>query len=386
MQDRSPMSLDRARVMLRRWWLVPVVLGLLGVLLGSTGALRDDVVVANAKIVVRGDESVRFLSIADPQEVGLSASALAALAVSPQTAESVGGAGRGSHITASADVPNKTLNLSVTASTSRKALDAANAYVDYLRAARVADAKATSAQVLANVTATRSVLNAYLAGQETPATLPDGSAVVIVSKSDAAEQLVDLGQLEGVAQSLATFDGGLVSTVKVESKTSSWALAALLAVAFLGLGVAVVLVVAPLDTRLRTRRDIEHVAGPNSLIAVTSSGQDLWPLAAAIGRMQQNEVLLIPTGSKDADDIANGVQQLLDENGVDKRIRSITASGPDLSAAARAENGIVVIVREGIDRQDDLASVCHTLATLGRTDAAVALTGLRDADRRYVHA
>ena len=147
-----------------------------------------------------------------------------------------------------------------------------------------------------------------------------------------------MGELAGVAESLATFDGGLVSTVKVESTTSSWALAALLAVAFLGLGVALVLVMAPLDTAIQEHgRNIENVAGPNSLIAVTNSGHDLWPLAAAIRRMDRDEVLLIPTGSKDAGDIADAVRQLF--NDFHRRASAQHPQRGAISAAASAGAG-----------------------------------------------
>ncbi|CAN5592878.1 hypothetical protein BH10ACT2_BH10ACT2_00130 [soil metagenome] len=390
MEANASLNLLDAARLLRRWWFIPVLCAVLGVGIGVSTISSSNVVVAESTVVVENDPAIEFLAstwVANTNswnaQLGPSLSELASALTASDAVEALGDAVNGTAIAVTAVEPD-TLTLRISADSGRQAVDASNAYVGLIVKLRKDSASEISRSALATIDEATRVLQEYIDGSSSVAELSDGTRLQVFDRGDAAEVLVRLQLLSGTAQQIGLFDGRVTTSTAVQGSSGSNLPAALLGFVFMCLGVALVLVLGPLDSRLRTRRDIRQVTDA-PLLAVSSKDDDrLVQVASAVAGLREPMVYIVSVGGRDATSTASTVQATLNEHGSNTAVRAISLADTDLLDIGQGDEPVLVVVRSGQDRRTDLARVCHSLEGAARPVAGVAMLDVRPRDAASV--
>ena len=384
MEERATMNLTGAFTLLRRLWLVPTIFAIGGIILGASSVVRSDVVVAESTLVLSDDRSINFLTSKELGEIrlGPTVTELKSLLTSDATRESVADAIAGTHLSVTDTPAANTIILRISGDDEAQVRKAADAFIKLATGLRTADAKRVSEGASRTIAASKTALQAFLDGEASSIEPPNGSNVVIVDRGEAAAELVQLSLMQGQADQLADFDGGVAATTRVAGSTGRALPGILLGVVFFGLGVAAVLVLGPLDSRIRTRRDIERVSGASLLAVCASADATMWSLASAIAALRAPTVFLVPAAAGSVEVVAVAVRQALSESGNQTNVRSTSLGGPAFDELLISTDPVVVVVRSGLDRRADLSEAQQGLSNAGRKPVGVALVGVSSRDRR----
>ncbi len=249
-----------------------------------------------------------------------------------------------------------------------------------LRASTTAAAIAANEERLATFQKRLTALDQTLSGLDDPRSAL--AAGLLAERESLLSDRTDVENMTAGFDQLDKLSVGGISLIEPSrlDVSSSKAKKAAYGFVFGGLiGVGVVLAMAFFDRRLRTRRDVERIAGTGALLGVlTRDGNDEGALAvaAAIAAIDGPTVRLVPAGPKvDAGAVADGLRTAA-AGSVTLPTIAVASSAATAAAAGPAAGAAVVLVQAGSAREDDLAIALDRLHNAGVAVAGVVLTNL----------
>lgn len=409
-EDPSPSTLPRFIALLgRRWWLLPVafvVFALLG------GAIGRGTIRAQADIALREPAPSSLASQILDLRIKIplrSKSEFAQALITSTMADRLKQEIPGTALQVIDSSVFGGFRLDVTGPTTTKTVAALDWSIHEAEAYRATEAKDLYTKMKSILDERQNVLEAREAELTTELTKPAPAGVIAALGTERRTVRQDLDNLSSgsaIVRRLAADPTGGLQVVRRTDPQKLGSRISLTSPKSIALGVIGVLLamatlatVAALDKRVRSRTDVEGVAGAGALTAIVDDNQSnvaVLALSARFVAAQRNmtSALLVPLGSSSGRSVAVG--RLADASAAalaDPRLGAATgftfaasetypASTSALADAATGYGAVYLVAESGVTHKDDLALAVRSFAAAGVPLAGVVLCGVRAADLR----